>query len=101
MAKRNNSASTPFEVCFAWRRAGKKIIAVYKVNPEIELADGHVHGKVVEFVQCRIIGKKTIYHDPDNISSTDIRAQVRRLIGRSFDFPQGAVLGGALYIEEP
>jgi hypothetical protein len=103
MAKSSTPTIIPFEACFAWGGVAGKVIAVYKVVPEIERDDGSVQGRVVEFVQCRIIGVKgsTMHYDLDSIKSSDIRDQAQRLIGQSLDIPEAVRTGAPLYITKP
>lgn len=100
MVKSNMPVVMPFEVFFAWGSGKSQVIASYKVQPEIERANGGVKGRVVEFIQCRIIGvgEDTMHYDLDSIKSIDIRDQVRRLIGQSLDLYRG---GGAHYLNKP
>jgi hypothetical protein len=101
MVNSNNSIAIPFEACFAWRGLEGRVIAVYKVEPEIEQADGSVQGRVVEFVQCRIGEETTLHRDLDSISSPSIRSEIQQLIGRSFKIPREVRLGGVLYVGKP
>ena len=55
MVRSNIPFTIAFETCFAWGSAEGQVIAVYKVEPEIERANGSVKGRVAEFIQCRIV----------------------------------------------
>jgi len=100
MVRSKIPATIPFDACFAWKGVEGRVIAEYKIEPEIERADGSVKGRVVEFIQCRITGVKedTMHYDLDSIKSTNIRDQVQRLIGQSLDLFRG---GGWHYIKTP
>ncbi len=106
MVMSNMPFTTPFETCLAWGSGEGQVIASYKVEPEIERANGDVKGRVVEFIRCRIITIKenigivedTLHYDLDSIRSPNVRDQVQRLIGQSLDLYRG---GGAHYINRP
>lgn len=102
MFRSNISATMPFEACFVWKAEGQ-IVTLYKVEPEIERADGSVLGRLVEFIQCRIVGVEggAIHYDLDSIKSPYIRDQVQRLIGQSLDIPWAVRVGAPMYIESP
>jgi hypothetical protein len=92
-----------FEACFVWGGGEGKVVAAYKVEPEIEQDDGSVQGRIVEFIHCRIIGigEGITHYDLDGVKSSDIRDQVKRLLGRSLEIPGAVRTGAPLYIPKP